>query len=227
VLVVHPALRAATVKELIALAKAGPGEINFASSGYGTPAHLAGSVQLDGGGEDDSRALQGRCAGARRSARRPSAAHVLDHAARVAHVKDGKLRALAVTSLKRSPRRRNCRQSMRSPCRDSRRTPGTAWWACGHARDPHHEAQPRDRRDSALARCGGTPFEPGRGTRGQHAGGIRRLYQVESVKWQGRQGIGREGGVRRAPVPLSQDRKNCSAPGGAALLRIPSSPTTS
>ena len=31
VLVVHPSLRAATVKELIALAKARPGEINFAS----------------------------------------------------------------------------------------------------------------------------------------------------------------------------------------------------
>lgn len=44
VLVVHPSLRAATVKELIALAKARPGEINFASSGHGTPAHLAGEL---------------------------------------------------------------------------------------------------------------------------------------------------------------------------------------
>jgi tripartite-type tricarboxylate transporter receptor subunit TctC len=44
VLVVHPSLRAATLKELIALVKARPGEINFASSGHGTPAHLAGEL---------------------------------------------------------------------------------------------------------------------------------------------------------------------------------------
>src|SRR2546428_671220 len=44
VLVVHPSLRAATIGELIALAKARPGEINFASSGHGTPAHLAGEL---------------------------------------------------------------------------------------------------------------------------------------------------------------------------------------
>src|SRR5258706_13611744 len=44
VLVLHPSLKAATVKELIALARARPGEINFASSGHGTPAHLAGEL---------------------------------------------------------------------------------------------------------------------------------------------------------------------------------------
>ncbi|TMG78693.1 MAG: tripartite tricarboxylate transporter substrate binding protein, partial [Betaproteobacteria bacterium] len=44
VLVVHPSLSARTVKELIALARARPGEINFASSGHGTPAHLAGEL---------------------------------------------------------------------------------------------------------------------------------------------------------------------------------------
>src|SRR5260370_16719568 len=44
VLVVHPLLKAATVNELIALARARPGGINFASSGHGTPAHLAGEL---------------------------------------------------------------------------------------------------------------------------------------------------------------------------------------
>src|SRR5215831_13185371 len=43
VLVVHPSLAVATVKELIALAKTRPAQINFASSGFGTPAHLAAS----------------------------------------------------------------------------------------------------------------------------------------------------------------------------------------
>ena len=44
VLVVHPSLNVATVGELVALAKKSPGKINFASSGFGTPAHLAGEL---------------------------------------------------------------------------------------------------------------------------------------------------------------------------------------
>jgi tripartite-type tricarboxylate transporter receptor subunit TctC len=43
-LVAHPSVTAHTVKELIALAKASPGKINFASSGLGTPAQLAGEL---------------------------------------------------------------------------------------------------------------------------------------------------------------------------------------
>jgi tripartite-type tricarboxylate transporter receptor subunit TctC len=41
VLVVHPDVPAKTVKELIALAKAKPGELNFASPGNGSQAHVA------------------------------------------------------------------------------------------------------------------------------------------------------------------------------------------
>ncbi len=43
-LVVHPSLPVHTVKELIALAKAHPGELNFASSGLGASPHLAGEM---------------------------------------------------------------------------------------------------------------------------------------------------------------------------------------
>jgi len=39
-LVVHPALPVRNVKELVALAKANPGKLNFASPGVGTPNHL-------------------------------------------------------------------------------------------------------------------------------------------------------------------------------------------
>jgi tripartite-type tricarboxylate transporter receptor subunit TctC len=40
-LVVHPGFAATTVKELIALAKAKPGQLNYASPGYGTSNHLS------------------------------------------------------------------------------------------------------------------------------------------------------------------------------------------
>ena len=44
VLVVHPSLPARTVKELVALAKAHPGAINYASNGIGTLSHLTGEL---------------------------------------------------------------------------------------------------------------------------------------------------------------------------------------
>jgi len=43
-LVVHPSVPAKTVGELIALAKTKPGKINYASSGNGTPYHMAGEL---------------------------------------------------------------------------------------------------------------------------------------------------------------------------------------
>lgn len=44
VLIVHPALPVKTVKELVALAKARPGQLLFASSGAGSSIHLAGEL---------------------------------------------------------------------------------------------------------------------------------------------------------------------------------------
>jgi tripartite-type tricarboxylate transporter receptor subunit TctC len=44
VLVIHPSVPAKTLKEFIALAKSRPGELNYASSGPGTPYHMAGEL---------------------------------------------------------------------------------------------------------------------------------------------------------------------------------------
>ena len=104
VLVVHPAVPARSVKELIALARARPGQLNFGSGGRGTPAHVAGEIL--------------------KSATRINIVHVpykggilavndlvagqidmvfADMVPAVPQIKAGKLRPLAVTPAQRSP----------------------------------------------------------------------------------------------------------------------------
>jgi tripartite-type tricarboxylate transporter receptor subunit TctC len=44
IMVIHPSVQASTLKEFIALAKSKPGAMNYASSGNGTPYHMAGEL---------------------------------------------------------------------------------------------------------------------------------------------------------------------------------------
>jgi len=103
VLVVHPAVAANAVKELIMLAKARHGQINFASSGLGTPAQLAGELFNSMAGvklvhvpyKGAAAALTDLLAGQVQlmfSTMPPA----------LPHVRAGKLKALAVTSAQRS-----------------------------------------------------------------------------------------------------------------------------
>jgi tripartite-type tricarboxylate transporter receptor subunit TctC len=101
--IVHPAFAARTMKELIDIARAKPGAIDFASSGLASTQHLAGEllnvltgirlahVPYKGGGPALIDLLAGRVQVM--SSTLPSA---------VPHIKTGKARALAVTSSKRA-----------------------------------------------------------------------------------------------------------------------------
>ena len=101
-LVVHPSVPVRTVKELIALAKARPGQLQYASPGAGTVQHLAGELFKLQAKVD---MLHVPYKGSGQSIVDLIAGHVhLDFDAVppvINHVRQGKLRALAVTSAKR------------------------------------------------------------------------------------------------------------------------------
>jgi tripartite-type tricarboxylate transporter receptor subunit TctC len=103
VLTVHPSFPVKTVEELVALIKAQPGKHSFASGGTGTQPHLAGEqlrmllgldlvhVPFNGGGPALASAIGGHT---------PITFSTLSPA--VPHIKEGTLRALAVTGRVRS-----------------------------------------------------------------------------------------------------------------------------
>jgi len=104
VLTAHPSVQAKSLKELIALAKANPAKLSFASTGVASVGHLTGElinslagvrmthVPYKGSGQAVTDILGG---------------HVQlmfsGFSSTLAHIKSGKLRALAVTGAKRSP----------------------------------------------------------------------------------------------------------------------------
>ena len=103
ILVVNPSVPITSVKELIAYAKANPGKLNYASVGIGSPGHIAGElfklktgidmvhVPYKGGGPAVVDTIGGQVQ-----------LLFVSMPAAWQHVKTGRLRALAVTSAKRS-----------------------------------------------------------------------------------------------------------------------------
>ncbi len=103
-LVVTPSFPANSVKELVAMAKAKPGTISYASSGNGSAQHLAAElfkqqagidimhVPYKGGGPALTDVMAGQVP-----------VFFANMASGLGHVKGGKLKALAMTGSKRSP----------------------------------------------------------------------------------------------------------------------------
>jgi len=103
VLVLHPSVPAKTVKEFIAVAKARPGKLNFASTGNGTSQHLSAELFKFMAGLDMVHIPYKGTA----PALTELVAGQVDLAfenmpALIPHIQAGRLRALAVTTTKRS-----------------------------------------------------------------------------------------------------------------------------
>lgn len=110
VVTVHPSVPAKTVKDLVALIRANPGKYSYSSAGAGTQAHLAGEqfrvslgldlvhVPFNGGGPAIAAVVGG---------------HIPigfgSPAASIPQIKEGNVRALAITSKRRSQICRTCR----------------------------------------------------------------------------------------------------------------------
>ncbi len=103
VLIVHPAVAAKTVTEFIALAKARPGQLNYAYTGYGNATHLSGElfkvltgidmvgIVYKGGGPALTDVMGGQIP-----------AFFAGVASGAAQIKAGKVRALGVTTSRRT-----------------------------------------------------------------------------------------------------------------------------
>ncbi|MEO8442970.1 MAG: tripartite tricarboxylate transporter substrate binding protein [Betaproteobacteria bacterium] len=103
ILVVHPTLPVKTVKDLIALAKSQPGQINYASASTGGMPHLAGELFNMMAGVKLTHIPYKGAAPATIDLLAGQVSLMFNNMlSAMPHVKSGKLRAVAVTSAKRS-----------------------------------------------------------------------------------------------------------------------------
>ena len=102
-LVVHPSVPVKTVGELVALAKSKPGKLNYASSGNGTPYHMAGELFKFMAGIDMTHVPYKGSSGARTDIVGGQVDVMFDAETTMAALsRDNKVRALAGTGLARS-----------------------------------------------------------------------------------------------------------------------------
>ena len=188
VLMASPKLQANSVKELIALAKANPDKVTYASSGSGGSPHLTAEifqlvtgtrmthVPYKGGGPAMTDLMAGHVD--------LLFASVLEGSG---HIKAGKLKGLAVTPREAQPRAsrraddrrgRRARRRIRLVDRTSR--------ARGHAEGDHRQGRRRCEGGGRVTRGARQADRAGRGAAGEHARGAAKAH-------------------RRGPRPLRQD----------------------
>jgi tripartite-type tricarboxylate transporter receptor subunit TctC len=103
VLVIHPSVAANNVGELLALARSKPGSLNYASSGTGTPYHMAGELFKSMASIDLVHVPYKGSSGARTDVLAGHVHLMFDAVTAMApHVKGGKVKALATSGRARS-----------------------------------------------------------------------------------------------------------------------------
>jgi tripartite-type tricarboxylate transporter receptor subunit TctC len=103
-LVVNPAVPAKNLKELLDLARANPGKLNYASSGPGTPYHMAGELFKAMAGVNIVHIPHKESSGARTAVMGGQVEMMFDAITVMARLAEaGKVRAIASSGAKRSP----------------------------------------------------------------------------------------------------------------------------
>ncbi len=103
VLVIHPSVGASSVADLIKLAKASPGKLNYASSGPGTPYHMAGELFKAMAGVDIVHVPYKGSSGARTDVLGGQVQMMFDAVTTMSeHARAGSVKALATTGKTRS-----------------------------------------------------------------------------------------------------------------------------
>jgi len=103
VLVVHPSVGASSVADLVKLAKANPGKLNYASSGPGTPYHMAGELFKAMAGVDIVHIPYKGSSGARTDVLGGQVQMMFDAVTTMSqHARAGQVRALGTTGRRRS-----------------------------------------------------------------------------------------------------------------------------
>jgi tripartite-type tricarboxylate transporter receptor subunit TctC len=103
-MVIHPSVPAQNLREFIALAKSQPGKLNYASSGTGTPYHMAGELFKSMAGLDIVHVPHKGSDQARTAILGGQVQMMFDAITTMnTHAKAGKVRALGTTGTKRSP----------------------------------------------------------------------------------------------------------------------------
>jgi tripartite-type tricarboxylate transporter receptor subunit TctC len=103
VMVIHPTVQAKDLKEFIALAKSKPGQLNYASSGPGTPYHMAGELFKAMSGTDIQHVPYKTSSGARNDIIGGQVQMMFDAITTMApNVRAGQVKAMGTTGDKRS-----------------------------------------------------------------------------------------------------------------------------
>src|ERR1043166_8679095 len=203
VLVVHPSVPAKSVRELIALAKAQPGKLNFGSGGKGIQSHISGEMFKAATGVD---IIHVPYKGTVQSVSDLVAGQVQmvfsDMVPALPHIRAGRLRPLAVTTRERAAVLPDVPTMIEAGVPGYDSAGGGGARAKGTARGDPRPPEPRVRSHREAARRAREVREPRRLPRAQHARLCVRAGESGGAAHGGpAQGGRHRAGIARYPFP--------------------------